>query len=504
MMHGLCQRRAALTTQGSFTLGGIMHFALASIPPAVLTMRGPRSTGMKMKRSYLALWSVCLVSLVAASVPASGAPKRSRLPRQQILVPSPPAKPNTFEGAEPGDDKIKIKLSEDGKVIFIAGEMVTGSYRKFARVLKGAPAVRTVHLGSPGGIVLEGYLMSALVRERKLNTYVESTCASSCTQVLVAGVDRAVAPLAKVGFHASAVVDDTDDDSAPSKLADETPIPSKTNDKNEGSASAAPDNAPPDENDDLVFKLSFVRSGVDQSFITRAFTTPHKDMWYPSIAEMVVARILTRTSTGGEISLAPGIGMSRSALDENLLEKLVWQKAKALRPAVFEASILEALRDSQIGASETETIEAAYGELRDRLSDELSSAPDIIVDRFLTLSVDQMKADPNHYFLSCGRANGLKADSKPLTMPDLEKREADVMIEIMQASTRVKAPSYRKSERMITKLLFAQKGPADLEEDAQACEDAKGLLNAIAALPQKNRAGAYRALLVFGGDEPVQ
>jgi hypothetical protein len=125
----------------------------------------------------LALLGVA-VPFAAMAAPQAPPPIRSTMPRATA------AKPTAFNGAEPGDDKIKIKLSEDGKVIFVAGEFVAGSYRKFARILKSAPAVRTVHLGSPGGIVLEGFLMSALVRERKLNTYVETACSSSCTQVL--------------------------------------------------------------------------------------------------------------------------------------------------------------------------------------------------------------------------------------------------------------------------------------------------------------------------------
>jgi hypothetical protein len=444
-------------------------------------------------------WSVCLLSLLAFEASNAGAPKRTRVSPRAAVVPPPP-KPNTFEGAEPGDDKIKIKVSQDGKTIFVAGEMVLGSYRKFARVLKSAPAVRTVHLGSPGGIVLEGFLMSALVRERKLNTYVESGCSSSCTQVLVAGVDRAVAPSAKVGFHASATVVETTDDAPEGGSV----VPSGGGDKNQTAGKSSPENLTPDENDDLVFKLSFVRSGIDQSFITRAFTTPHRDMWYPSVADMVVARVLTRTSKGSEISMAPGIGMSRTALDEVLLKKPIWQKAKVLRPAHFEVSIGAALRASQLGSSDKLTVETAYAELRDQLTGELKTAPDTILNQFVTLSVDQVKADPDHYFPSCGRASGLKDDSEPLATPDLDRQEADVLTEIMQTSERAKAPTFDKSGRIITKLLAAQTSAKDLSEDAQACQDAKSLLSAIASLPDKKRAEAYRALMVYGGDEPAK
>jgi hypothetical protein len=453
-----------------------------------------------MTRVKMLWWSACLIPLMALDPTIAASPKRPRF-RPPVVKVSVPVKPNTFEGAEPGDDKVKIKLSEDGKTIFVAGEMVFGTYRKFARVLKSAPAVRTVHLGSPGGIVLEGFLMSALVRERRLNTYVETFCSSSCTQVLVAGIDRAAAPLAKVGFHASAYVEDEDEPST--NISEPAPLVSgdKSTDKNAAIAPVAVVNSPPDENDDLVFKSSFVRTGVEQGFITRAFTTPHADIWYPSIAEMVTARVLTRTSTGNEIPVAPGIGMARTALETDLLKRPLWQQAKALRPAAFEASILEAVRVSQIGTSDEDVVKTANTELGDRLADEFATAPTAILDSIAVLARDQMSADPLDYFTSCYLAAGAKKDREPTKMPLLDQREEDLMISLMQSRERGKPLSYAKSGRLITKLLVTRTSEDEASEDAQTCKDAKSLLNAIADLPSKKRGEAYRALMVYGGDE---
>lgn len=442
------------------------------------------------------IWPVLCLILAFAHVPTLGAAPK----RQSFRVPpvaAPPVKPNTFEGAEPGDDKIKIKVSDDGKTIFVAGEMVFGTYRKFARILKEAPAVRTVHLGSPGGIVLEGFLMSALVRERRLNTYVETFCSSSCTQVLVAGADRAAAPLAKVGFHASASIED-DNKATPVVSA---PALTQSGDKNPGPESSAPPTPPPDENDDLIFKSSFVRSGVAQDFITRAFTTPHTDMWYPSIAEMVTSRILTRTSAGEEIKVAPGIGMARSALEADLLKREVWQQAKLLRPTRFEAAIGEALRVSQIGTADADVIETAEAELVDSLTAELTTAPAALLDGFALLARDFMTTDPLSYFTSCGRAAGVKADREPLPTPELDAREDKLLVALMQSKEQARPLSVSKAGKLITRLLLDESHVGAENSDAQTCKDAKALIIAIADLPQKKRAEAYRALLVYGGDD---
>jgi hypothetical protein len=447
----------------------------------------------------LALLGVA-VPFAAMAAPQAPPPIRSTMPRATA------AKPTAFNGAEPGDDKIKIKLSEDGKVIFVAGEFVAGSYRKFARILKSAPAVRTVHLGSPGGIVLEGFLMSALVRERKLNTYVETACSSSCTQVLVAGVDRAAAPRAKVGFHASAFVDEDEAEEAnpsPFKAKDSNPASEKSGEKKpaENLAQIARKPVVPDENDDLVFKLSFIRSGVKQSFITRAFTTPHEDIWYPSITEMIEAHVLTRLSSGREIKVAPGIGIARDVIETALLKKSLWQSAKVLRPDLYEASVVDAIESSQTGSTQAEALRVADTALEDRLFPAIDNASVDIVDGFAVLSFDQMTADPTRYFDSCGRLAGVKPDAKPRETPELDQRVDALLIRLMQSKTRVKPMNYAKSARIVTKLLPSQSEAESASPDDQICRDSKALITAISNLPSKKRAEAYRALLVYGGAE---
>ncbi len=449
-------------------------------------------------RKLIGLSALLGVILPSLSLAAPQTPRNVRL-----TVPAP-VTPNAFEGAEPSDDQIKIRLSEDGKVIFVAGEFVVGSYRKFARVLKSAPAVRTVHLGSPGGIVLEGFLMSALVRERKLNTYVETSCSSSCTQVLVAGVDRAVAPRAKVGFHASAFADENSADEPPLPKSEENkPGLDKSEDKKsgEGGAQIARKTGVPDENDDLVFKLSFVRSGVKQAFITRAFTTPHDDIWYPSVKEMIEARVLTRLSAGREIPVAAGIGIARTVIEAALLKKSLWQIAKMLKPDLYDAAISEATEHSQAGSTETQTIEAANASLQDRLLPALQSASNEIVDGFAILSFEQMAVDPNHYFDSCSRLAGARPGTRPRETPELDDRLDALLIRLMQSKERVKPASYAKSARIVMNLLASPFDGSNANADEQICKDSKALITAINGLPAKKRAEAYRALLVYGASD---
>ncbi|MGC5394069.1 hypothetical protein ACPXAZ_26190, partial [Escherichia coli] len=61
--------------------------------------------------------------------------------------------------------------------------------------------MQTVVLYSAGGWVREGKLVGEVIRRRRLNTYVEQECSSSCTLAFLAGRDRAMDPRAHIGFH---------------------------------------------------------------------------------------------------------------------------------------------------------------------------------------------------------------------------------------------------------------------------------------------------------------
>ena len=152
------------------------------------------------------------------------------------------------------------------------------SFLRFDALLLDAPKVKTVSLASPGGLTLESRLIAALVRKRKLNTYVEQYCASACTQVFVAGRERTIGPQGELGFHQAVELE------AQSKTSElVTPIARPLTLMTVFGING---------NDTL--RLAYEQAGIDQAFIAKALACGHDDVWVPTIAELRQSHVITR------------------------------------------------------------------------------------------------------------------------------------------------------------------------------------------------------------------
>jgi hypothetical protein len=430
-----------------------------------------------------------LMLLVALPISTDAATPQRPAPAKRAQVPPPasraPATSSPFSAPEPADNVLTIKLSDDGKTIFLAGGLATGSYRKFARVLGTAPNAKTVHLGSPGGIVLEGFLIAALVREKKLNTYAEVQCASSCTQILVSGIDRAVSPRALIGFHKSGPVEADDSDSA-AEAAKPKP-------------SAAPAPTPAKADQDLLFKLPFQRAGVSKDFVERAFSTPHEDIWNPKLEEMLAAGFLTRRSDGGEHIAPAGIGLSLAETESALLADPVWQVLKAKRAPLFAGATDTVMRMSQTGVAKDEALATAFGLMLAGLATDISRAPEPLLEGFFNLTRDQMSTSPEGMFPSCARANAKAASKREALPPELIARERALIEQLLSARLQ---PKLMKPEKAFIALqaAFGNRAPAvppGMSKDEAECADSKDTFTRLAALDLPTRNKAFRALLSF-------
>jgi hypothetical protein len=163
----------------------------------------------------------------------------------------------------------RIALSNGGESIIIDGALEAGTASRFEAVASGAPTARIVVLHSPGGLLGEAESMAATVRARRLDTYVESTCLSACTIVLIAGRDRAASPNARIGFH------------HPRFLVS---------------------NAETTRRAVSLTRRLYDDAGITSAFTDRVLATPFESMWYPTLQEMRLANVITRQSLGGETS----------------------------------------------------------------------------------------------------------------------------------------------------------------------------------------------------------
>jgi membrane-bound ClpP family serine protease len=97
---------------------------------------------------------------------------------------------------------------DHGHVIHIKGDIEKGDANQFANVVGNAgvkPNDATVYLDSPGGYVLEGVPIGRAIKKYGWNTYVEkdTTCASMCAVIWLAGHTRFINEDGRVGFHSA-------------------------------------------------------------------------------------------------------------------------------------------------------------------------------------------------------------------------------------------------------------------------------------------------------------
>jgi len=160
-----------------------------------------------------------------------------------------------------------ISTSTSPGVLRLSGEFQDGVSGALASALAEHPSIRRLELDSPGGEADEGLSMAALVEKYSLSTFVGDRCASACTIVFVAGRERLSTPTAKLGFHRA-----------------RSPVWYDAADDNKFNARL----------------ISYFQSkGIEASFAQKAFRVPSNDIWYPSVDELLAARIISSAPQPG-------------------------------------------------------------------------------------------------------------------------------------------------------------------------------------------------------------
>lgn len=123
-----------------------------------------------------------------------------------------------------------------------------------------ATGVSAVDLDSAGGQVFAARALAQRVLARGLSTQVTKRCYSACTLIFMAGAHRDLGPEGTLGFHGY-------------------------------SLKAYP--LPIDVAKEEAIDRAFLRDrGVSASFSTRAFATPHRDIWRPDRKVLAAAGVL--------------------------------------------------------------------------------------------------------------------------------------------------------------------------------------------------------------------
>lgn len=395
-----------------------------------------------------------------------------------VTTPPPPPPAPVAEVAAP----TRIYLSADGATVYIIGAITDGSFLRFDALLLGAPKVKTVFLASPGGLTLEARLISALVRKRGLNTYVEHYCASACTQVFVAGRERTIGPEGELGFHQAVGIDATGETSALAAASTRQLSPATVFGIN--------------GNDTL--QLAYEQAGIDQPFIAKALARGHDAMWVPEPAELRQSHVITRQADQPGLAVPAG-SLSHAELRTMLAPRPLWRAAATVLPAAYTEGLGEAWRRANTGSEIEPAISAGRAAIVLAAWPLLATASDPVLDRMLSLYADAARSQRGHGYPQCKEA--LDDNPGPVDALDreFESSEDQLLIELFSAQVRVAALSTKQARKTFDRDVVPAMAQGYLAIDAKStsasCRLGFKIFEAIDQLPGKKRIRAYRALL---------
>ncbi len=179
---------------------------------------------------------------------------------------------------------VKSTIQGNGRELVIEGPIAHGLAARVDQLLMDNPTLEFVTLTSRGGWVDEAHAIRNRIRAHRLNTRVATHCASACALIFIGGHQRILAPDAKLGFHGSS--------SALSLISG-----------------------------DGFDRRYFSDLGIPNWFIDDAFGTPPYEMWYPQLATLVSAGVVT--------------AVDRDAIDAKNMEQAALRALKAHEPEAY-------------------------------------------------------------------------------------------------------------------------------------------------------------------------
>lgn len=166
--------------------------------------------------------------------------------------------------------KYDLTLSGDRVSVALDGSIELGLTKRLEAILQQHPGVTRILLASQGGNIYESRGVARLIQEHGLETIVLETCSSACTVAFVAGAQRSLGPLGRLGFHQYGIEADYH-------------VPFV-----DVSAEQATDRA------------FFQSQGISDAFLERIFDSPAADLWFPSLEELLAAGVVHGIQEGNQ------------------------------------------------------------------------------------------------------------------------------------------------------------------------------------------------------------
>lgn len=380
----------------------------------------------------------------------------------------------------------QIYVSGDGVTLYLIGPVNYGTYFDFIRVVRKHPKIKTIFLGSEGGTAIDGLLIANQVRRRGYNTHVSHYCASTCTQIFMAGTKRSAGPLAKIGFHRTYLVDEKG-------MVVEEKVPAEGEEKAPATLSEAFG-----LDGDAALRLSYSRAGLTDAFITRVLAVPGSDMWHPERAELESDGVLNTAPPSPALAL-PKDGMTIDAVRAQVEAQPFWVASKLHSPAIFDEAILNLWRARNVGVAPDAAYWGARNPLIAAANTQFVYAPDDILDQMAVHNGWNAVLERNQGYPSCGAAtiNFIAPTAETLTVIEAQEK---LMVAVLNGPKIAKALTPDKAAREYQKSWrdFERFGLIEPEKEGdpkQQCRLGFQVDESIARLEPKKRIKAYRALL---------
>lgn len=303
---------------------------------------------------------------------------------------SPPraAPPEVMAKLEPA----QIWASGDGSTIYLVGAIMPGTFTDFIKVARANPKARTLFLASVGGTVVDGYLISDAVRSRRLDTWVEWFCASSCTLIYASGQQRILGKEARLGFHQTFVEN---------AETGQTVGTDYRKDDDLSAAISSGDRFDPHQHGDDKTVRALRRANVSDAFIGRVLRTPPQELWFPDLAELQREGMVTRViGEPGRLPL-PKPKIDRTELEAQITSTPFWQALRAHEPVLFAAALGAIFRETNSGVARTVSERGAKLPMFAVLDRRVVSASDAVVSRFIATNARQAAAQRRREYPAC-------------------------------------------------------------------------------------------------------
>jgi hypothetical protein len=297
--------------------------------------------------------------------------------------------------------KLDVKLTDNGQSVILKGALGEGSAKAVKKILNGSPQVKTVVLDSGGGRLREAEELALLIQSHKLNTYVERHCESACTYVFLAGIDRAATPNAKLGFHQPSFIglDPVSQERMTGQMLEH-----------------------------------YRKANLPDTFIRKIGRTSPDQMWYPDREELVLAKVITRISLGGETYLS-GLSRMNSLAEIKLAMRGedFWRAIEARFPDKADAIAAKVWETRQKGGNDTDIGNVLRSGMSGILEALLKELDGPMLDKFTQLSIDQMTAAKAVSPEACGKLLHFRLDVTHTLPKELAAREIQFIREALSA-----------------------------------------------------------------------